>query len=86
MIRGRFGISEISEPFDLALFAKCTTSAVETDVRCSSDSSFLLITTPPLNLQMFWNLLIEQKRLQNKLLLTEYREVKDFTFIIVCLF
>lgn len=53
MIRDTFGISEISEPFDFALFAKCPTSALETDVRCSSDSSFLLTATPPLNLQVF---------------------------------
>ncbi len=48
--------------------------------------NFLLIMTPPLDLQMFWNILIEQKSLQTKLLLTEYWDVKGFTFIHVCLF
>lgn len=38
MIRDTFPISEISEPFTLALFAKCTTSTFKTDVRCSSES------------------------------------------------
>lgn len=52
MIRDTFAISEISELSDLALFDKRTTSTFETDVRCCLNS-FLLIMTPPLNLQMF---------------------------------
>lgn len=85
MIRDTFAISEISELSDLALFDKRTTSTFETDVRCCLNS-FLLIMTPPLNLQMFWNILIEQTSLQTKLLLTEYWDVRYFTFILVCLF